>query len=80
MKLQPRKYPAPNNPINEPINGKRYMFCALVEIKSSFFPNGITVKNESKSLKVFIAFEFDIYPITLIQIGYRFIVRLHDTN
>jgi len=47
------------------------MFRALVERKSSFFPNGIIVRNESKSLKVFIAFDFDIYPITLLQRGYR---------
>ena len=70
MKLHPRKYPAPNNPINAPINGKRYMFRALVERKSSVCPNGIIVRKASKSLKVFIAFSGDIYP-TLIEMEYR---------
>ena len=39
------------------------MFRAEVTTKSSVSPNGIIVRKDSKSLKVFIAFAFDIYPI-----------------
>ena len=42
--------------------------------KSSVFASGIIVRKESKSLKVFIAFAFDIYPIHRLTIGYSFIV------
>jgi len=41
------------------------MFRADVSTKSSVSPNGIIVRKDSKSLKVFIAFAFDIYPITV---------------
>ena len=62
------KYTPANNPINAPIRGNRNMYSEDVMTKSSVLPNGIIVRKESKSLKVFIAFIFDIYP-TLTQIG-----------
>jgi hypothetical protein len=40
------------------------MFLAEVCTKSSVLANGIIVRKDSKSLKVFIAFNFDIYPLT----------------
>jgi hypothetical protein len=65
MKLEPQKYAAANSPINPPTSGKSHMFRADVSTKSSVSPNGIIVRKDSKSLKVFIAFAFDIYPITV---------------
>lgn len=50
------------------------MFRADVCTKSSVFANGMIVKKESKSLKVFIAFTFDIYPIHSPTMKYSFIV------
>ena len=67
-KPQTWKYAAANNPINAPIRGNRNMYWADVKTKSSVLPKGIMVRKDSKSLKVFIAFIFDIYP-KLNQIG-----------
>jgi hypothetical protein len=61
--LQATKYAAPSSPIKPPMSGKRYTCSAEVKTKSSFPPTGMIVRKASKSLKVFIAFIFDIYPI-----------------
>jgi len=61
-KPQTRKYAAPSNPMNAPIRGNRNMDSADVTTKSSVLPQDIMVRKDSKSLKVFIAFIFDIYP------------------
>jgi len=58
--------------------GKRKMFRADFSTKSSVSPRGIIVRNESKSLKVFIAFALDIYPIHRDKEDIDFIVILHD--
>jgi len=51
---------AANNPIKPPIKGNRNMNFADVATNSSPLPMGIIVRKASKSLKVFIAFDFDI--------------------
>jgi UDP-glucose 4-epimerase len=52
------------------------MFLAEVYTNSSVLANGIIVRNDSKSLKVFIAFDFDIYPFTGPNRDIDFIVSL----
>ena len=64
MNPDAKKYPAASTPIKPPTSGKSHMLLALVNTKSSVSAKGIIVKKDSKSLKVFIAFDFDIYPIT----------------
>jgi hypothetical protein len=63
MNPLPTKYPAPNNPMKPPTIGNKKIFFAEVSRKSSVCAKGMIVKKDSKSLKVFIAFDFDIYPI-----------------
>src|SRR4030065_1820313 len=78
MKPLSRKYPAANNPINPPINGNKNMYSADVATKSSPLPMGIIVRKASKSLKVFIAFDLDIYPIHSPKWAYRLCCEHHD--
>ena len=77
-KLQPRKYPAPSNPINPPITGKRKRASADVATKSSVLPNGIIVRKASKSLKVFIGFIFEHIAITQPNKDIDFVVGFMD--
>jgi hypothetical protein len=60
VKKQTRKYAAASSPMNAPIRGNRNMDSADVTTKSSVLLKDITVRKDSKSLKVFIAFVFDI--------------------
>src|SRR4030067_598351 len=77
MKPLSKKSPAANNPINPPMSGNKNMYSADVATKSSPLPMGIIVRKASKSLKVFIAFDLDIYPIHSPKWAYRLCCEHH---
>jgi hypothetical protein len=72
------KYTAANSPIKPPIRGKRNINLADVSTNSSPLPIGIIVKKASKSLKVFIAFNVDIYSIHSSKLEYRLCCEIHE--
>jgi hypothetical protein len=74
------KYIAARNPIKPPIKGKRNINLADVSTNSSPLPMGIIVRKASKSLKVFIAFNLDIYPIHSFKLEYRLCCDEHGGN
>lgn len=75
MKRHRWKYAAANSPIKPPINGNKNMNSAEVVTNSSPQPMGMIVRKASKSLKVFIAFDLDIYSIHRPNGHIDFVVR-----
>jgi len=59
------------------MTGKRNILRELVCTNSSVCPTGIIVRKLSNSLKVFIASNFDIYPLSGEKEDIDFIVMLH---